>query len=59
MQTHNVPAVLPGQPGYSPLWAVSIYDDAAFSSVANLETAAAAARIGPGPLVNCPVVSVQ
>jgi len=59
MQTHNVVASLPGQAGYSPLWAVGIYDDADFSSVANLTTAMAATLVAAGPLVNCPIVSVQ
>ncbi|HVT10222.1 MAG TPA: hypothetical protein VHO67_22335 [Polyangia bacterium] len=59
MQTHNVPAVVPGQASYSPLWAVSIYDNADFSSVANLTTAMAATMVAAGPLVNCPIVSVQ
>ena len=58
MQTHNVAASVPGQAGYSPLWAVGIYDDADFSSVANLTTAMAATLLAPGPLVNCPIVSV-
>lgn len=58
-QTHNVVASIPGQPGYSPLWAVGIYDDADFSSVTNLTTAMAATLITAGPLVNCPIVSVQ
>jgi len=59
-QTHNVPATLPGEPGYSPLWAVEIYDDADFSSVMNLSTATAAKILDPnGPTVNCPVVSVM
>ena len=59
MQTHNVVATLPGDAGYSPLWAVSIYDDAAFASVSNLATATAAAHLAAGPLVNCPIVSVE
>jgi hypothetical protein len=58
-QTHNVAASVPGQAGYSPLWAVGIYDDADFSSVANLTTAMAATLVAAGPLVNCPIVSVQ
>jgi hypothetical protein len=59
-QTHNVPATLPGDFGYSPLWAVHIYDDAAFASVMNLGTATAAKLLEPnGPTVNCPIVSVQ
>jgi hypothetical protein len=58
MQTHNVASVLPEDPSYSPLWMVSVYDDAAFSSVSNLTTAAQAAAIDPNAgLVNCPVVA--
>ena len=59
MQTHNVVAEVPGQTGYSPLWAVSIYDNADFSSVTNLPTAQATTMVAAGPLVNCPIVSVQ
>jgi hypothetical protein len=59
-QTHNVPATLPGDPGYSPLWAVHIYDNAAFGTVMNLDTASAAKLLEPnGPTVNCPIVSVK
>jgi hypothetical protein len=59
-QTHNVPATLPTDPGYSPLWAVRIYDNAAFSTVMNLSTASAARILEPnGPTVNCPIVSVE
>jgi hypothetical protein len=58
-QTHNVVSVVPGQTGYSPLWAVSIYDNADFSSVTNFTTAMAATMVAAGPLVNCPIVSVQ
>ena len=52
-------SVVPGQTGYSPLWAVSIYDNADFSSVTNFTTAMAATMVAAGPLVNCPIVSVQ
>ncbi|HVU00541.1 MAG TPA: hypothetical protein VHE30_02275 [Polyangiaceae bacterium] len=59
-QTHNVPATLPTDPGYSPLWAVHIYDDTAFASVMDLDTATSAKLLEPnGPTVNCPIVSVQ
>jgi hypothetical protein len=59
-QTHNVPATLPGDPGYSPLWAVHIYDNSDFESVMDLSTAAAANVLEPnGPTVNCPIVSVK
>jgi hypothetical protein len=57
-QTHNVPATLPTDPGYSPLWAVHIYDNAAWSTVTNLDTATAAKLLEPnGPTVNCPIVT--
>lgn len=60
MQTHNVPATLPGDAGYSPLWAVHIYDDADFAKVMDLPTALAAKLLQPnGPTVNCPIVSVH
>jgi len=59
-QTHNVPATLPGDTGYSPLWAVHIYDNADFGTVMDLDTAAAANVLEPkGPTVNCPIVSVK
>jgi hypothetical protein len=57
-QTHNVASVLPEDPSYSPLWMVSVYDDAAFSTVSNLTTAAEAAVLDPNAgLVNCPIVA--
>ena len=37
-QTHNVPATLPGDEGYSPLWLVAVYDNADFASVRDLDT---------------------
>jgi hypothetical protein len=58
-QTHNVPATLPGDPGYSPLWVVSVYDNADFSSVHDLKTALKAKVLGGGvATVNCPIVFV-
>jgi hypothetical protein len=58
-QTHNVPATLPGDPGYSPLWLVSVYDNADFSSVHDLTTALKAKVLGAGvATVNCPIVFV-
>ena len=62
MQTHNVVATVPSDDGYSPLWAVSIYDNADFDSVSDLASAAAANIMASPPLtptVNCPVVSVE
>ena len=64
-QTHNVLATLPGQDGYSPLWAVSILNNEAFDSVTDLPTALTAAGDpallleGDGPNVNCPVVKIE
>jgi hypothetical protein len=58
MQTHNVVSALPEAASYSPLWVVTAYDDAAFSSVNNLTTAQQAKVLVPDAgLVNCPVVS--
>src|SRR5512132_1703732 len=37
-QSHNVPATLPGDPGYSPLWLVAVYDNADWPEVKDLET---------------------
>ena len=58
-KTHNVVGSLPGDAGYSPLWAVTIYDNAAFDSVRDLPTAQAATFAAGGPNVNCPVVVVE
>ncbi len=58
-QTHNVVATVPGDEGYSPLWLVNVYDNAAFDSVSDLETAMDAEQLAAGvATVNCPVVSV-
>lgn len=56
VQTHNVVASLPGQPGYSPLWAVFVYDNGDFGAVSDLPTAEAATLFGMAALVNCPIV---
>jgi hypothetical protein len=59
-QTHNVPATLPGDGGYSPLWLVAVYDDADFPSVHDLASATKAKVLAPGAAtVNCPIVSIQ
>jgi hypothetical protein len=59
-QTHNVPSVLPDSPGYSPLWAVTVYDNAAFDEVMDLETASRATLLAEEVAnVNCPIVSVS
>ena len=58
-QTHNVVLSVPGDVDYSPLWAVHVYDPAAFARVHDEASATAAPLVNPaGPHVNCPVVSV-
>jgi alcohol dehydrogenase (cytochrome c) len=58
-QTHNVPFTLPGDPGYSPLWLVAVYDNADFPSVHDRATALKAKVLAPGAAtVNCPIVFV-
>jgi hypothetical protein len=60
-QTHNVVEAIPGDPLYSPLWMVIIYDNSAFDSVMDDESAEAApvvARV-TSPLIDCPVVEVE
>ena len=60
MQTHNVVATLPSDVGYSPLWQVSVYDNAGFDSVHDLATLQQAKIFAPNvATVNCPVVDVQ
>lgn len=59
-QTHNVVTTLPGDDGYSPLWAVNVYDNEDFDDVSDLSSAMDAAVLDDeGPTVNCPVVSVE
>ena len=59
-QTHNVPFTLPGDPGYSPLWLVAVYDNADFPSVHDRATALKAKVLAPGAAtVNCPIVFIE
>ena len=59
-QTHNVPATLPGDAGYSPLWLVAVYDNADFPSVHDLKTALKAKVLAPAAAtVNCPIVFIE
>lgn len=59
-QTHNAIGAIPSDAVYSPLWKVKVYDNAAFSSVTNFSTAAAARLLVPDAGdVNCPVVHIQ
>jgi hypothetical protein len=56
-QTHNVIATAPGDPGYSPLWQVSVYDNGAFQLVSDLNSVGRAKILAQNvALVNCPVV---
>jgi hypothetical protein len=58
-QTHNVPATLPGDAGYSPLWLVVVYDNADWPAVHNLDSALKAKVLAAGvATVNCPIVSI-
>jgi Secretion system C-terminal sorting domain len=59
-RTHNVPATLPGNAVYSPLWDVNIYDNADFNMVHDLMSAENATILVAGAaLVNCPIVYVS
>jgi hypothetical protein len=59
-QTHNVASSLPGDVEYSPLWSVSVYDNAAFPTVFNEATVLAAPfKARDVATVNCPIVFVQ
>ena len=56
-QTHNVLGTVPGNPSYSPLWSVNVYDNADFADVGDLASAQAAHILASGvATVNCPVV---
>lgn len=56
-QTHNVVGTMPADAGYSPLWRVQVYDNAAFGTVSDLASAQAATRLGTDVAdVNCPIV---
>ncbi|WP_254761623.1 hypothetical protein [Natrinema marinum] len=57
-RTHNVVATLPGDDGYSPLWSVSVYDNADFDAVSDLESATDATVLeAETATVNCPIVA--
>jgi hypothetical protein len=59
-QTHNVVGTLPSDATYSPLRSLTVYDNAAFTSVRDLPSARAARPLATGAgLVNCPVVRAQ
>ena len=59
-RTHNVASTLPDDAAYSPLWWVSVYDNADFDNVSDLTSAQAANILATGVAnVNCPVVMVE
>ncbi len=59
VQTHNVPATLPEDDAYSPLWFVNVYDNQDFNMVEDLASATSANILAEGAaIVNCPIVSV-
>jgi len=59
-QTHNVPSTLPGDGGYSPLWLVSVYDNADWPMVRDLDSVLKAKLLAAGvATVNCPIVFVM
>lgn len=58
-QTHNVVSVLPSAADYSPLWAVSPYDNADFDAVNDLSSVSDANVLANGVAdVNCPIVQI-
>jgi hypothetical protein len=59
-QTHNVVKTLPADAAYSPLWSVSVYDNADFANVTNLTTAQSAKILANGVAnVNCPIATIK
>jgi hypothetical protein len=59
-QTHNIPATLPGDKGYSPLWLRVVYDNADWPSVHDLATALKAKVIPAKVLTpNGPIVFIE
>lgn len=59
-QTHNVVATMPTDAAYSPLWSVSVYDNAAFATVLDLATAQAAAVVpDEAVIVNSPIAAIE
>jgi len=59
-QTHNVIETIPSDADYSPLWLVSVYDNADWAKVDNLESAQNSNILASGiATVNCPVVEYK
>lgn len=60
LQTHNVIATIPSDTDYSPLWSVSVYDNADFDNVSNLASVEVSNILAEGVMyVNCPVVYIE
>jgi len=58
-QTHNVVSTVPGNPSYSPLWVVSVFDTADWSKVHDLDSATNARILAASvATVNCPIFLV-
>jgi len=58
-QTHNVVQTVPASEAYSPLWLVSVYDNADFARVKSLPDVGGAKVLAQGvATVNCPIVFV-
>jgi hypothetical protein len=59
-RTHNVVQTVPSDAGYSPLWFVSVYDNADFDQVDDLASVLRANILASGvAFVNCPIVVVD
>ena len=58
-QTHNVVSTVPGNPSYSPLWVVSVFDTQDWPKVHDLDSATNANLIAASvATVNCPIFFV-
>jgi len=58
-QTHNVVSTVPGNPSYSPLWVVSVFDTADWPKVHDLDSATNANILAASvATVNCPIFFV-
>lgn len=59
-QTHNIIGAVPSDSGYSPLWSVSVYDNANFAGVTNISSLSSATILATNVAnVNCPVVVIK
>jgi hypothetical protein len=58
-QTHNVVSTVPGNPSYSPLWVVSVFDTADWPKVHDIDSATNANLLAASvATVNCPIFFV-